>query len=63
VIAPVLGLLGFLLFVVMVAGLYVWARRTEAEAIYEPREKSEDEASALRLGIALNGPASNAPGK
>ena len=47
----------------MVAGLYVWARRTEADSIYEPREKSEDEANALRLGIALNGPSSTGPGR
>lgn len=62
-VALVFELVGFLLFVALMAMLYVWTRRTEAEAIYEPREKSEDEANALRLGIALNGPASNAPGK
>jgi uncharacterized iron-regulated membrane protein len=62
-VALVLGLLGFLLFVAMVAGLYVWARRTEADAIYEPREKSEDLANALRLGIALTGPSSTSPGR
>ncbi len=42
--------------------LYVWTRRTEADAIYEPRVKSEDEANALRLGIAMNGPSSNVGG-
>jgi hypothetical protein len=50
---------GFLFFIAMMAGLYVWARRTEADAIYEPREKSEDLANSLRLGIALSSPASN----
>ncbi|HEU5271480.1 MAG TPA: hypothetical protein VFU36_16250 [Jatrophihabitans sp.] len=45
---------GFLLFVALVAAFYVWTRRVEADSIYEPREKSEDEANALRLGIALN---------
>ncbi len=48
-----------LLFLAVAAGLYIWTRRTEAEAIYEPRTKSEDEANALRLGIALNNPGSS----
>jgi uncharacterized iron-regulated membrane protein len=48
-----------LLLLALGAGLYIWTRRTEDEAIYEPRAKSEDEANALRLGIALNNPGSN----
>ena len=52
-------LAGFLLFIALVAALYVWARRVEADSIYEPREKSEDEANALRFGIALNSSSAN----
>jgi hypothetical protein len=48
----VLEVAGALLFLALVAVLYVWTRRTEANEIYEPRVKSEDEANALRLGIA-----------
>lgn len=62
-VATVFEIVGFLLFIAMMAGLYVWTRRTEADSIYEPREKSEDEANALRLGIALNGPSSTGPGR
>lgn len=58
-------LAGFLLFVAMVAGLYVWTRRTESDMDFEQAEgmKSADQANALRLGIALNGPSSSAPGR
>jgi hypothetical protein len=57
--ATIVELAVAVLFVALVAVLYVWTRRTEAESIYEPRVKSEDEASALRLGIAMNGPSAN----
>jgi hypothetical protein len=57
--ATIVELAVALLFVALVAVLYIWTRRTEDEAIYEPRTKSEDEANALRLGIALNNPGSN----
>ncbi|HEX4727081.1 MAG TPA: hypothetical protein VH298_04755 [Jatrophihabitans sp.] len=59
----ILELAGFLLFVALVAVLYIWTRRTEAEAIYEPRVKSEDEANALRFGIAMNTPTGNLGGR
>ena len=62
-VATVLELAGFLLFVALVAVLYVWTRRTEAEAIYEPRVKSEEESNALRFGIAMNTPTGNLGGK
>lgn len=47
---------GFLLFVAMVAALYVWTRRTESDMDFEQAGgmKSEEQADALRLGIALN---------
>jgi hypothetical protein len=62
-VATILELAGFLLFVALVAVLYVWTRRTEAEAIYEPRVKSEEESNALRFGIAMNTPTGNLGGK
>lgn len=47
---------GFLLFVALVAAFYVWTRRTESDMDFEqaPGIKSEEQANALRLGIALN---------
>jgi len=62
-VATILEVAGFLLFVALVAVLYVWTRRTEAEAIYEPRVKSEAEATALRFGIAMNTPTGNLGGR
>ena len=62
-VATILEMAGFLLFVALVAVLYVWTRRTEAEAIYEPRVKSEEESNALRFGIAMNTPTGNLGGK
>lgn len=56
-------LVGLGLFVLLLAALYVWARRVEADAIYEPREKSEDEATALRFAIFLNASANNVGGR
>jgi len=53
-VAMVLSILGFALFLAMLTGLYVWTRRTEAEVDYGPTSKSEEQAGALRLGIALN---------
>lgn len=54
--ATILELAVALLLVALATALYVWTRRTEGD--YEPRVKSEDEANALRLGIALNNPGS-----
>ena len=57
-VATILELAGALVILTLATILYIWTRRTEADAIYEPRTKSEDEANALRLGIALNNPGS-----
>lgn len=63
-LAPVFGILGFLLFVAMVAGLYMWTRRTESDMDFEQAGgmKSDEQANALRLGIAINGSNSNVGG-
>ncbi|HTZ45510.1 MAG TPA: hypothetical protein VMB79_16740 [Jatrophihabitans sp.] len=53
-LSTVLSIVAVVVFVAALAALYVWTRRTESESIYEPRPKSEDEANAQRLGIALN---------
>jgi len=57
--ATIVELAVALLFIALAVVLYIWTRHTEADEIYEPRTKSEDEANALRLGIALNNPGSN----
>lgn len=63
-LAPAFGILGFLLFVAMVAGLYIWTRRTESDMDFEQASglKSDEQANALRLGIAINGSNSNVGG-
>jgi len=55
---------GFLLFVALVAAFYVWTRRTESDMDFEqaPGIKSEEQADALRLGIALNSSSANTYG-
>lgn len=53
-VGVVLEVLVVLFVLAGLVALYVWTQRTEADAIYEPRVKSEDEANSLRLGVALN---------
>ena len=55
-VAIVFEILGFLLFVALVAAFYVWTRRTESDMDFEqaPGIKTEEQGDALRLGIALN---------
>ena len=56
-VARVLELLGFLLFVALVAVFYIWTRRTESDMDFEQSAgiKTEEQGDALRLGIALSG--------
>ncbi len=56
-VATVLSIIGFVLFVALVTVFYVWTRRTESDMDFEqaPGIKTEAQADALRLGIALNG--------
>jgi hypothetical protein len=60
----VLSILGFALFVAMVVAFYVWTRRTESDMDFEQAAglKTEEQANALRLGIAMNGPGWNVGG-
>jgi threonine/homoserine/homoserine lactone efflux protein len=55
-LAMVLWILGFTLFIALVIAFYVWTRRTESDMDFEqaPGVKSAEQADALRLGIALN---------
>jgi hypothetical protein len=62
--AVLLSLIGFMLFIAMLVGLYIWSRRTESDMDFEQAAgvKSEAQADALRLGMAINGPSSNVGG-
>ena len=55
-VATVLSIIGFALFIAVVVGFYIWTRRTESDMDFEQAAgiKSEDQANALRLGIALS---------
>ncbi|MEO6702136.1 MAG: hypothetical protein ABI140_10830 [Jatrophihabitantaceae bacterium] len=50
------ALVGFIVFLIVLAGLYLWTRRTESYTGFEQSAgmKTEEQADALRLGIALN---------
>jgi hypothetical protein len=56
-VALVLELLGFLLFIALVTVFYIWTRRTESDMDFEQSAgiKTEEQGDALRLGIALSG--------
>ena len=60
--AVVIEVLVLLLFLAGLSWLYVWARRTEADVIYQPRATSADEANSLRPGMALDTPTANLGG-
>lgn len=63
-LAMVLSIIGFALFLAILAGLYVWTRRTESDMDFEQAAgvKTEEQSNALRLGIALNGSNTNLGG-
>jgi cell division protein FtsN len=62
--AVLLSFIGFALFIAMLVALYIWTRRTEGDMDFEQAAgvKSDEQANALRLGIALNGSNSNVGG-
>jgi hypothetical protein len=62
--AMVLSIIGFALFIAVLVGLYIWSRRIESDMDFEQAAgiKTEDQANALRLGIALNGSNTNLGG-